>query len=486
MAIAPQVTTEPIPTADYARLEERIIARDQLGASQALYGLMKQGRPITEITRETVRIHAPYTTRPLSPAPRRRRGEVRQQRPLSLERAGRPAAAHDGPARAGLAADGADRLVHADRSRPVEPAARQGARPLHAALRAPRWTGPAEAADALARSGAASDRRPHPRASEPLAHARAARRGAARATACSSASCRTRANRKSVLAHLASPGSSTCRTGCCTTAPTPPATNLIGARAAIELGNAIGWDNAHSVLYAERARHRGRPALVLDVRDGLQRRPEPPRTARTPSCSGKTARCTPAEGGAAGRRHHAPARGLGRSRRWWRCCAAVRKPAADSRRDPGRGRAGHPRDGCAEQLLPCRSTAAVLQHAGVVLQTPSSTRIGSSSCSSPRRSSTTAPSTSATRPTTGRARSRCRPASRGSARASCWSGSRRRRSRCSQTKPSILTAAYLKAGFDRAPLVRNAGHRRVQDRQRSAQSGARPLHARELPQLPGA
>ena len=64
MAIAPQVTTEPIPTADYARLEERILARDQQGASQALYGLMKQGRPITEITRETVRIHAPYTNVP--------------------------------------------------------------------------------------------------------------------------------------------------------------------------------------------------------------------------------------------------------------------------------------------------------------------------------------------------------------------------------------------------------------------------------------
>jgi hypothetical protein len=64
MAIAPQVATEPIPTADYARLEERIIARDQRGASQTLYALMKQGRPITEITRETVRIHAPYTNVP--------------------------------------------------------------------------------------------------------------------------------------------------------------------------------------------------------------------------------------------------------------------------------------------------------------------------------------------------------------------------------------------------------------------------------------
>jgi hypothetical protein len=48
-------------TAEYARLEERILARDQLGASRALYTLLEQGRPITEITSETVRIHAPYT-----------------------------------------------------------------------------------------------------------------------------------------------------------------------------------------------------------------------------------------------------------------------------------------------------------------------------------------------------------------------------------------------------------------------------------------
>jgi hypothetical protein len=47
--------------ADYAQLEERILARDQKGASEVLYGLLKQGRPVREITRETVRIHAPYT-----------------------------------------------------------------------------------------------------------------------------------------------------------------------------------------------------------------------------------------------------------------------------------------------------------------------------------------------------------------------------------------------------------------------------------------
>ena len=45
----------------YARLEERILARDQVGASAALYDLIRDKRPVTEIVSETVRIHAPYT-----------------------------------------------------------------------------------------------------------------------------------------------------------------------------------------------------------------------------------------------------------------------------------------------------------------------------------------------------------------------------------------------------------------------------------------
>ncbi len=61
MATVSEPTRAQVPTADYARLDERIVARDQLGATQALYTLIKQGRPVTEILRETVRIHAPYT-----------------------------------------------------------------------------------------------------------------------------------------------------------------------------------------------------------------------------------------------------------------------------------------------------------------------------------------------------------------------------------------------------------------------------------------
>jgi hypothetical protein len=45
----------------YAKLEERILARDQVGASAVFYDLARLGRPATEILGETVRVHAPYT-----------------------------------------------------------------------------------------------------------------------------------------------------------------------------------------------------------------------------------------------------------------------------------------------------------------------------------------------------------------------------------------------------------------------------------------
>src|SRR5438477_11748753 len=45
----------------YAKFEERILARDQIGASTVYYDLVRAGRPRAEIVRETVRIHAPYT-----------------------------------------------------------------------------------------------------------------------------------------------------------------------------------------------------------------------------------------------------------------------------------------------------------------------------------------------------------------------------------------------------------------------------------------
>ena len=45
----------------YAKLEERILMRDQVGASEVYYDLIRAGRPLYEIIGEGVRIHAPYT-----------------------------------------------------------------------------------------------------------------------------------------------------------------------------------------------------------------------------------------------------------------------------------------------------------------------------------------------------------------------------------------------------------------------------------------
>jgi hypothetical protein len=45
----------------YEKLEERIMARDQVGASTVFYDLVRAGRPRAEIIQEAVRIHAPYT-----------------------------------------------------------------------------------------------------------------------------------------------------------------------------------------------------------------------------------------------------------------------------------------------------------------------------------------------------------------------------------------------------------------------------------------
>ena len=48
-------------TALYAKLEDRCLMRDQAGASDVFYDLVRMGRPLPEIIAEGVRIHAPYT-----------------------------------------------------------------------------------------------------------------------------------------------------------------------------------------------------------------------------------------------------------------------------------------------------------------------------------------------------------------------------------------------------------------------------------------
>src|SRR6266550_2370368 len=55
------ISNAPKPEALYGKLEDRILARDQKGASDVYYDLVRERRPLTEIVAEAVRIHAPYT-----------------------------------------------------------------------------------------------------------------------------------------------------------------------------------------------------------------------------------------------------------------------------------------------------------------------------------------------------------------------------------------------------------------------------------------
>jgi hypothetical protein len=58
----PQISSDRGAAADlYAKLEDRCLMRDQVGASQVFYDLVRSGRPLHEIVAEGVRIHAPYT-----------------------------------------------------------------------------------------------------------------------------------------------------------------------------------------------------------------------------------------------------------------------------------------------------------------------------------------------------------------------------------------------------------------------------------------
>lgn len=48
----------------YTRLEEKVLERDQVGASGIFYDLVRAGRPPPELLGKIVRIHAPYTHMP--------------------------------------------------------------------------------------------------------------------------------------------------------------------------------------------------------------------------------------------------------------------------------------------------------------------------------------------------------------------------------------------------------------------------------------
>ena len=62
MSLAAAVDSQgPSTRALYEKLEDRILDRDQVGSAEAYYDLVRGGRPLTEMLREAVRIHGPYT-----------------------------------------------------------------------------------------------------------------------------------------------------------------------------------------------------------------------------------------------------------------------------------------------------------------------------------------------------------------------------------------------------------------------------------------
>jgi hypothetical protein len=62
MSLAAAIDSQgPSTRALYEKLEDRILDRDQVGSAEAYYDLVRGGRPLTEILREAVRIHGPYT-----------------------------------------------------------------------------------------------------------------------------------------------------------------------------------------------------------------------------------------------------------------------------------------------------------------------------------------------------------------------------------------------------------------------------------------
>jgi hypothetical protein len=250
MAISTAAASQQVPTTEYARLEERIIERDQVGASQVLYGLFKQGRPVTEILRETIRIHAPYTHVPYHQ--RLDDGMVKfvnNDHCLLGERVSLPLRSMIAPELGYLP------LAQVVWYMPT------GLDPWNQLLgRAPgHYTRlyeikvereAAEARAALAGPGAPAPRRPHRGAPQPLAHAGAARRRARLLSACSWASWRTRRIGARCSRTSPSPGLIDVQDRMFHNRSYTTGHKSFRARATIELGEAIGWDRAHDVLYA--------------------------------------------------------------------------------------------------------------------------------------------------------------------------------------------------------------------------------------------
>src|ERR1700694_3704782 len=105
MALSVDRSVRPEISTAYARLEEKILERDQKGASDIFYDLVRAQVPLAALAGPILSLHAHEHRRDAADA-----------------------------ARAGLPPLRPDHLVHADGPRALEPAPRQDAGPLRAAL----------------------------------------------------------------------------------------------------------------------------------------------------------------------------------------------------------------------------------------------------------------------------------------------------------------------------------------------------------------
>ena len=363
MASTAPMTRESIPSPEYARLEERIVARDQKGASDVLYGLFKQHRPAIEILRETVRIHAPFTHVPYHQ--RLDDGIVKfvnNDHCLLSERVGLPLMSMVRPELAwlplaqtvwymptgldpwnqllGKAPGHYTRLyeiaVHQEPPTPEihwpdqEPLRTDG--PIGERLN--HWLTLVQRGEVL------PSYRVFLGLMEDVPH------------------------RREALAHLAFAGLIDVQDRMLHNRSYTTGHKSYRARATIDLGNAIGWEHAHSVLYA------GVPDIAVGPRwystyemggNVVQSLLD----ARDAELLKQTAALTPAEEAML-----VEVITRGREINVIEAIVALLQSgaAADPRRDPGRRRAGDSRDRRREQLLDVTARLRVLQHARLVLR----------------------------------------------------------------------------------------------------------------------
>ena len=362
----------------YAALEERILDRDQVGASEVYYDLHREGRPLEEMLLEATRIHGPYTH-----VPYHERIDdgfvnfVNNDHCLLSARATLNLVRLLPPEAAGLAM--AQTIWYIPTGLDIW---NQKILKAPGALRAGREAAPRPAAGPggpLAGPGAGAcgaSGRPAPRAARPLAHPRAARSGPGRvpvlprphgrAGAPARGACRARLRgpHRRAGPHALQPLVHHRPQGL-------PRPRHRRTRRRDRMG-----PGAPGPLRGG-PRHGGRPALVLDLRDGVQRdhglhrggsdlrdsvlrhdgaRARPRRQLRPPD-PGRDERS---------RSQAHPGARAGRGRAHRRASPGGETASRPPRRDPDRSRSDRHRDPEPEQLLDVPALLPVRQHPRLV------------------------------------------------------------------------------------------------------------------------